>query len=249
MPTICVERGFGQTGGQTLTSFLGSFGAGRNERDMRADTEWDLLVQGIRIGDKVALEELYRICRKSPASVLTRSLPLDDVEDAIHTVYLTGLEQIRRGDLKEPSKLVAYLIIIARRHVCRWIRGKLHGPSGVVEIENDKTELRRPEDLVVSYDPGPERLYLRDERQSIARAVLNQLSDREREILQRFYVQEQSEEEVREAMNLTPTQFRLAKWRAKTKAAEVAAAALKSAPLRRPPESVVLRIARTQAVA
>jgi RNA polymerase sigma-70 factor (ECF subfamily) len=232
-----------------LTSFVSIFGGEKEERNMRTNTEWGLLVQGIRVGDKVALEELYRICRKFPAYLLARSLPPGEVEDAVHSVYLAALEQLRRGDLKEPSKLVPYIIIIARRHVCHWIKGKLHGPSGVVEFKNDQTDLRRPEDLAVSHDPGPERLYLRDERRSIARAVLNQLSDREREILQRFYVQEQSEEEIQQAMNLTPTQFRLAKWRAKARAAAVAATALKSTPLRRPPQSAIHRVARTLAVA
>ena len=93
------------------------------------------------------------------------------------------------------------------------------------------------------------RLQLVGERRGIARTVLNQLSDREREILQRFYVQEQSEEEIQKAMSLTPTQFRLAKWRAKARAATVAATVLKSTPLRRPPQSAIYRVARTLAVA
>lgn len=50
---------------------------------------------------------------------------------------------------------------------------------------------------------------------SIIRQVLAELSDRDREILTRFYVREQSQDQICSEMTLTVAQFRLLKSRAK----------------------------------
>jgi RNA polymerase sigma factor (sigma-70 family) len=232
-----------------LTSFADVFGNQKRKRDIRSDEEWDQLVRAIRVGDEGALEELYRICRMFPACLIRRSLPPQEVEDAIHTVYLTSMEQIARGDLKQSSRLIAYLITIARRHVCEWIAKRSNDSSKTGKYDDDQIDTSRPEDRVVSHHPGPERLCLEDERRALARFVLDQLSEREREILQRFYVWEETEERIESAMGLTPTQFRLAKYRAKAKAAGFAATVLKPRRLRRRQQSVVSQSARILEVA
>lgn len=47
--------------------------------------------------------------------------------------------------------------------------------------------------------------------------ILQQLSERDREILTRFYLNEESQEQICREMNLTETQFRLLKSRAKAR--------------------------------
>jgi hypothetical protein len=100
-----------------LTRLANISGGKKEAEHRRTDAEWAQLIQGIRAGDDVALLEMYRLSQMFPAYLLARSLPPCDVADAVHTVYLVTLEQIRRGDLKEPSKLVPYMIMIARRYV------------------------------------------------------------------------------------------------------------------------------------
>jgi RNA polymerase sigma-70 factor (ECF subfamily) len=230
----------------TLTSLIGIVGNKNQEIRGRTVVEWARLVQNIRTGDEAALEELYRICRTFPAHLLTKSLPPCDVEDAIHNLYLVGLGQIRRGDLKEPSKLVAYLIIMARRLVCHWIAGRARSPYQPTEPSlGEGGDWQSSAERLVSHYPGPDRRYLQTQRMDIAARVLGQLSKREREILNRFYVLEQSAEEIQQGMNLTSTQFRLAKSRAKAKAVVIAATVLKPRLLRRQS----LTVARTLAVA
>ena len=51
--------------------------------------------------------------------------------------------------------------------------------------------------------------------------VLYSISERDREILTRFYLREQSQEQICEDMNLTETQFRLLKSRAKARFGEL----------------------------
>jgi DNA-directed RNA polymerase specialized sigma subunit len=54
----------------------------------------------------------------------------------------------------------------------------------------------------------------------LARRVLEGVSGRDREILQRFYLMEQSQEQIRAVMELSGNQFRLLKSRAKARFGE-----------------------------
>jgi RNA polymerase sigma-70 factor (ECF subfamily) len=53
------------------------------------------------------------------------------------------------------------------------------------------------------------------------RDILAKLSERDREILTRFYLHEESQEQICGEMNLTETQFRLLKSRAKARFGEI----------------------------
>ena len=56
---------------------------------------------------------------------------------------------------------------------------------------------------------------------AMADAVLRSISVRDREILTRFYLMEETQEEICEEMNLSDTQFRLLKSRAKARFGEL----------------------------
>jgi RNA polymerase sigma factor (sigma-70 family) len=68
---------------------------------------------------------------------------------------------------------------------------------------------------------NPERSALARQRAEIARKVLNGVSRRDREILKRFYVLEQSQEQICADMGLSYNQFRLLKSRAKARFGEL----------------------------
>jgi DNA-directed RNA polymerase specialized sigma24 family protein len=55
------------------------------------------------------------------------------------------------------------------------------------------------------------------QRQALAHGLLKQVSGRDREVLIRFYLKEQTQDEICRDMDLTPTQFRLLKSRAKAR--------------------------------
>jgi RNA polymerase sigma-70 factor (ECF subfamily) len=59
------------------------------------------------------------------------------------------------------------------------------------------------------------------EKVDIMFEVLRDMSGRDRDILTRFYLYEQSQETISREMDLTPTQFRLLKSRAKARFAEL----------------------------
>ena len=70
-------------------------------------------------------------------------------------------------------------------------------------------------------EPDPERRVLEKENQDVAMRMLGALPKRDREVLIRFYRQEQTAEEIWRELNLTHTQFRLIKSRAKARYGEL----------------------------
>jgi RNA polymerase sigma-70 factor, ECF subfamily len=68
---------------------------------------------------------------------------------------------------------------------------------------------------------NPERSVIARQRAEIARKVLDGVSRRDREILNRFYVLEQSQERICADMGLSYNQFRLLKSRAKARFGEL----------------------------
>ena len=75
---------------------------------------------------------------------------------------------------------------------------------------------------MLSYDPGISIAYnLKLTALSLILAVLERMSARDREILSRFYLCEQPQEQICEAMDLTDTQFRLLKSRAKARFGQI----------------------------
>ena len=57
-------------------------------------------------------------------------------------------------------------------------------------------------------DCEPERTAILNERNRVMRRVLRELSPREREVVKRFYVNEQSPAQICSEMSLTRSQFR-----------------------------------------
>lgn len=68
---------------------------------------------------------------------------------------------------------------------------------------------------------NPERSVIEQQQAEIVERVLRSVSARDREILTRFYLRGQSQEQICSAMNLTETQFRLLKSRAKARFGEL----------------------------
>ena len=68
---------------------------------------------------------------------------------------------------------------------------------------------------------SPEEAAIARENEQMAEVVLRSISERDRDILTRFYLKEQSQEEICLEMNLSETQFRLLKSRAKARFGEL----------------------------
>ena len=71
--------------------------------------------------------------------------------------------------------------------------------------------------VILDRGADPEWTAIVRQRRMLARRLLGEVSGRDREVLVRFYLKEQSQQEICRDMELTQTQFRLLKSRAKAR--------------------------------
>jgi RNA polymerase sigma factor (sigma-70 family) len=180
--------------------------------DPASEVDWFDLVCRIQKNEKEALEELYTLIAKGIKILIVRQLGRQEVDDRVHDTFLLVVQSIQRGDLREPERLIAFARTIVRRRISQYI---------------EKSAISRRESLTgeaTSWVPGgdatPEEAAIQAQTEDIMLGVLRSLSRRDREILTRFYLLEQSAEKICLEMELTETQFRLLKSRAKARFGE-----------------------------
>jgi RNA polymerase sigma factor (sigma-70 family) len=174
---------------------------------------WAILVAKIQQNDPYALEELYRIFSKGMRYYLCRQLGPQDLDDRVHDSFLIVVHAIRRGDLREPERLMGFARTIVRRQIAGHI-------DTAVQQRRQQVDLDSSAPLPDS-GMSPETAAMTNEQEALAVSVLKGISRRDREILTRFYLKEQSQEEICRDMKLTETQFRLLKSRAKARFGEL----------------------------
>lgn len=184
------------------------------DEDAGKSAGWTSLVMQIQAGDPAGMEELYRVFSRGIRFYLCRQLGVQDLDDKVHDVFLIITQSIRRGDLRDPNRLMGYIRTVLRRQVASHIESMVHS-------RNHNTDLEVGLTLSDRY-PDPERSAIEKENNRVAMRVLRALHEREREVLIRFYLKEQGADEICRDLELTPTQFRLIKSRAKSRFVELA---------------------------
>jgi RNA polymerase sigma-70 factor, ECF subfamily len=176
-------------------------------------TNWANVVERIRDNDQPAIEELYRVFSRGIRYYLCRQLGPQDLDDRVHDCFLVVIQAIRKGDIREPERLMGFVRTIVRRQIAGYIEGMVETRKKQVDIEFGN--------IVPDEKLNPERSAMSKQQEQIAVKVLKTISSRDREILTRFYLHEQSQEQICREMSLTETQFRLMKSRAKAKFGEL----------------------------
>jgi RNA polymerase sigma-70 factor (ECF subfamily) len=176
--------------------------------------DWAKLVNGIRHGDSGAMAELYGIFAKGIRYFLLRNLGPDDLDDKVHDCFVIVAQAIQDGDLREPERLMGYVRTVVKRQIAASIDVAVQQRRTRVDFEDTMFS-------VSDWRENPERSMLTRQRAEIARKVLNGVSRRDREILNRFYVLEQTQEQICADMGLSYNQFRLLKSRAKARFGEL----------------------------
>jgi RNA polymerase sigma factor (sigma-70 family) len=159
------------------------------------------------------MEELYLVFSKGIRYFLCRQLGPQDLDDKVHDAFLVIAQAIYRGDVREPERLMGYVRTVVRRQVAAHIETAVH-------VRRTETELD-PAIAVAGRDSTPEQIAIARQNEDLAMKMLKSISKRDREILIRFYLQEQPQEQICAEMNLTETQFRLIKSRAKARFGEL----------------------------
>ena len=174
---------------------------------------WIGLVDRIRRNEASAMEELYRVFSRGIRYYLCRHLGPQELDDKVHDTFLIVVQAIQSGGLREPEKLMGFVRTVVRRQVAAFIDTAVHTRRDFADLELGGT--------VADGGANPEQQLLREERSNVMLKVLRGISRRDREILTRFYLYEQTQAQICEEMALTETQFRLLKSRAKTRFAEL----------------------------
>jgi RNA polymerase sigma-70 factor (ECF subfamily) len=181
--------------------------------DSPQEPSWTRLVELVRAGDNAGMEELYRLFAKGVRYYLWRQLGSQDLDDKVHDLFLIITQSIQRGDLREPERLMGYVRTVLRRQVSAYIEAAVHARQNQVGMD--------PAMNLADRETSPERQVMERENQEVAMRVLQSLPKRDREVLVRFYLQEQTPEQICRELDLTETQFRLIKSRAKARYGEL----------------------------
>lgn len=171
--------------------------------------DWARLVELIKLNDNAGLEELYRIFGRGIRFYLYRQLGPQDLDDKVHDAFIIVVQAIQRGDLREPERLMGFVRTIVRRQVAGQIDQLVQNRKDTVAIDNGP--------VLTDRSDTPEEQVIGDEKVALMMRVLKDLSTRDREILTRFYLREQSQDQICREMNLSDTQYRLLKSRAKAR--------------------------------
>ena len=188
--------------------------SGRARTEALPSPDWTSLVDRIRNDDSAAMAELYAIFAKGIRYFLLRNLGPDDLDDKVHDCFVIVTQAIRNGDLREPERLMGYVRTVVKRQIAASIDVAVQQRRNRVDFEDSLFTLS-------DWRENPERNVIAMQRAEIARKVLNGVSRRDRDILNRFYVLEQTQEQICAEMGLSYNQFRLLKSRAKARFGEM----------------------------
>ena len=171
-----------------------------------ADVWAQAAVRKIRRGDQAGIQDLYNALSEGACARLLRRVDPQFQDDRRHEILLIVVEAICAGELRDPNRLMGFVWTITRRSVAAYIRGAIFQRQRFVPSAG--TELLMPA------HQSPEARVAERERIERVKLMLGCLRPRDREILERFYLREQSRDQICREMRLTGTQFRLYKSRA-----------------------------------
>src|SRR5258708_36192294 len=96
---------------------------------------WAELVGKIKAEDQSGMEELYRVFSKGVRFYLCRQLGPQDLEDKVHDTFLIVVQAVRRGELREPERLMGFVRTVVRRQVAAHIDQAVHTRRQQVGLE------------------------------------------------------------------------------------------------------------------
>jgi RNA polymerase sigma-70 factor (ECF subfamily) len=181
---------------------------------MAALDYWAAMVGKIREGDDASVVDLYAAVSDEARAQLFRRIEPQSVDDRLHEIQLIVLEAVRSGELRDPERLMGFVRTVIRRRVAAHIRGAILHRRRLVPVGFL--------DPAAPLEQSPEAGAVALERVEAMLKVLSRLRASDREILTRFYLEEQSQLQICEEMQLTTTQFRLHKSRALARCLELA---------------------------
>ena len=177
-------------------------------------TELAELVGRIIAGDRDAEDEMIRRYKDGVFVIINRIVRSQPAaEDLSQEALIIILQKVRRGDVREPERLSGFVCSVARNRAIEYIR-KPRDLSCDDEMGNIEF-IRDP-------SPTPFEQVLIKQRDMVVRQLINELKvKRDRDVLFRFYIAEETKEEICNQLGLTSKQFDNVIYRAKERYREL----------------------------
>ena len=164
------------------------------------------LVVGVQAGQESATEELHRTFHRGLVYFFFRHVGAEYAEEYAQQSIICLIQAIQDNRIQDPNRLTGYCRGIAANILRGAIKERIN--RRVRECDLGNVQVRDPRG-------NTEASLLHSERVAIMLSELEKMAAKQREILRRFYLEEQTQTEICQAMGLTDTQFRLLKSRAK----------------------------------
>ena len=156
------------------------------------------LVARIRSGDPGAADELIERYSRAVSVVLRRAVRSPaEADDLFQETFRIAIEKIRAGDVRQPERISGFICSLANNLLTDHFRRGARRKEEPVDAA-----------ATASAAPGPLDAILREENARIVRKVLSELPlERDRQILHRFYIAEESKAAICAAAGLSGLQF------------------------------------------
>jgi len=96
------------------------------------------LVARIKSEDTSALEDLYRIFARGIKYQICRQLGPQDLEDKVHDCFLIVVQAIRKGELREPDRLMGFVRTVVRRQIAAYIEAVVQARRQMTDLETGR---------------------------------------------------------------------------------------------------------------
>jgi RNA polymerase sigma-70 factor (ECF subfamily) len=169
------------------------------------DGEVAAIVRRIQAGDPAAENELVDRFSRGLLLMLRRLVQNPALADDLHQeTFALVLAKIRRGEVREPEKLAGFLRSTARNLFIA-DRRKEARYRAFDEGEEDGLQ---PVPALTGSDPAPlERVLAEEEARQVQRVLAELRFDRDRQLLLRFYLSDDSKEEICADLEIEPQRF------------------------------------------
>lgn len=171
------------------------------------------LVDRIIAGDSGAEAELVDRFKNGPFYIILRIVKdYSTAEDLSQDTFVTIIRKVRNGDVQQPEKLASFVAQVARFQTIEYLRKIRRRGLGA--------DLGEAEQFP---DPAPNGLQQLQTAEQLdeVRDLIGRLIPRDRELLLRFYINEEPKLQICADLGLTSTQFDRVLYRARQRYKEL----------------------------
>lgn len=172
-----------------------------------AGTEPGELVSRIQAGDRQAEDELVRRYARGVSVIIARAGgDKSMVEDVCQDTLRLAIEKVRRGEVREPDRLSGFIASLAKNLAIGHFRrsdARDHQP-----LDSSGADSMAPASQL-------QGLLVEEQGQMVRQVLAEMSSERDRQILYRYYLAEENKERICADLGLTSLHFNRVLFRAR----------------------------------